>query len=389
MCGIVGFSKHSSIANYLPKMLDKISHRGPDNANYFVSTDKMCGIGQVRLSILDISSAGNQPMCDRSQRYLIVYNGEIYNFIELKQEIEEKYSFQDWHSSTDTEIIIEGFAKEGISFIEKLNGIFAIAIFDRKEQTLFVTRDPLGVKPFYYTEQNGGFFFASELKALLSIDNLKRTLRKESLADQLSFMYVPEPFTMFEEFFKLPPGEFRIYRHGQLKEQGILFQDIFSEEISISENEAIEEFQRLFGKAVERQMMSDVPVSAFLSGGLDSSAVLAEARKNSCELKDAYTISFSRDDMRYDGTSDDLHYAKIVADKYGVKLNVMEANLNMLSLLPEVVYHLDDGLADPAAINTYLICKHARENGIKVMLSGQGADEIFGGYRKYLAEFLQ
>lgn len=390
MCGFVGFSGSSRAKDdAISTMLKSIEHRGPDDRGSVLLEDGCLGLGHVRLSIIDVSTSGHQPMYSSSGRFIIVFNGEIYNYKELKKYISDKYTFDSWKSSSDTEVIVEGYACEGKSFVNRLNGIFALSIYDLYEHSLFVARDIAGVKPLYYTEQQNIFYFASELKALLKL-NLNRTFRVESLYDQLLYMYAPEPYTLFREYYKFKPGEYRVYKSGILRDSGFLDTSFHQTQIVCkSENDYIERLDYLFGKAVERQLMSDVPVSLFLSGGLDSSLVSAVALQKGACIKDAYTISCSKEDDRWDKSpSDDLSHAKIIAGRLGIKLNVFEARMNMLDLLPEVIYHLDDALSDPAAINTYLICKAARENGVRVMLSGQGADEILGGYRKYRAELL-
>lgn len=390
MCGIVGFSSCSRVNDeVISVMLESIGHRGPDDKGEVLEEEGCLGLGHVRLSIIDTSSSGHQPMYSASKRFVIVFNGEIYNFKELKKYISDKYGLYSWKSTSDTEVIVEGYAYEGEAFINKLNGIFALAIYDLYEYSLFLARDISGVKPLYYTEQNNTFYFASELKALLKLD-LSRTFRQESLCDQLLYMYIPEPYTLFHEYYKFKPGEYRIYKRGTLQKSGYL--DCSRHRMGIvckNENDYIEQLDYLFGEAIKRQLVSDVPISLFLSGGLDSSLVSAVALQKGAQIRDAYTISCSKADDHWDKSpSDDLSYAKKVADQLGIKLNVFEARMDMLELLPKVVYHLDDALSDPAAINTFLICKAACENGIRVMLSGQGADEILGGYRRYRAELL-
>lgn len=390
MCGIVGFSGCSKVNDeVIPIMLESIGHRGPDDKGVLLAKEGCLGLGHVRLSIIDTSISGHQPMYSSSKRFVIVFNGKVYNFQELKKYISDKYGLYSWKSLSDTEVIVEGYACEGKAFINKLNGVFALAIYDVVEGCLFLARDITGVKPLYYTNQNGIFYFASELKALLKL-GLSRTFRQESLYDQLLYMYVPEPYTLFQEYFKFKPGEYRVYKDGVLKDSGFLDYSYHQiDNVCISESDYIEQLDYLFEEAVKRQLVSDVPVSLFLSGGLDSSLVSAVALQKGAQIKDAYTISCSKEDDRWDKSpSDDLSYAKRVADRLGIKLNVFEARMDMLELLPKVVYHLDDALSDPAAINTYLICKSACENGIRVMLSGQGADEILGGYRRYRAELL-
>jgi len=386
MCGIVAISSHLGSDYSIENSLNAIKHRGPDDQGVFTSSGGDCRLGQVRLSILDLSHAGHQPMVDDNERYVISYNGEIYNYRELKSHLEDRYGSIVWRSNTDTEVIVEGFAREGISFLDRLNGIFAISIYDKENHLLHVLRDPIGVKPLFIANQEGACFFCSELKGLLAISHLNRTIRRESLADQLAFMYIPEPYTLYHEFKKLEPGVCFTYQYGKLISKESLFSHLVAEKQLITETDAVQELRNAFSTAVRRQLISDVPVSMFLSGGLDSSAVAWQVVHGGANIKDAYTIAYSEDDLRHDAQSDDLYYAKLMAKQLGLELNVIYAKQDFLSLLPELYSYMEDGFTDPAALNTYLICKSARNNGVKVMLSGQGADEYLGGYRRYLAE---
>lgn len=385
MCGIIAVNSHVNATCTINKSVKSIKHRGPDSTGSYISENGDCQLGHVRLSILDLSSAGHQPMHDGSKRYTISYNGEIYNFEFLRKELEKKYGIIKWKSNTDTEVIIEGFAREGKCFLNKLNGIFSLAIYDAQRSKMFVLRDPVGIKPLYFIEQNGHVIFSSEVKAILEIPGLSLTIRKQSLADVLTFMYVPDPHTMYNEIKKVEPGICYEYHQGKLIQADKLFSHL-SEKIKFnSESEMIEVFREKFSKAVRQQLISDVPISLLLSGGLDSSAVALESLKNGGNIKDAYTISISSTDNKIDQQSDDLKYAKIVSDKFGLDLKIIQAEENMMSHLPKLSKFLEDGICDPAAINTYLISKAARDNGVKVLLSGQGADEYLGGYRRYRA----
>lgn len=325
-------------------------------------------------------------MMDASSRFVISYNGEVYNYRDLQDDLVRRHGPIAWRSGSDTEVIVEGFAREGVSFLNCLNGIFALAIYDARERLLHVVRDPLGVKPLFITEQTQGVFFCSELKGLLALPDLRRTLRQESLADQLAFMYVPEPHTLYREFRKVEPGVCFSYRDGAQVAAQALFSHLGDPLDLSSEKEAIERLRAVFAAAVRRQLVADVPVSLFLSGGLDSSAVAQQAVRSGANLKDAYTIAFSDADRARDGQSDDLHYASLMARQLGLELRVIRATEDFIALLPELMRFMEDGFTDPAAINTYLISKGARGGGNKVMLSGQGADEYLGGYRRYQAE---
>jgi len=386
MCGIIAISSHSGNTFSLERSLKAIKHRGPDDSGIFVSETGDCHLGHVRLSIIDLTAAGHQPMEDASERYIISYNGEAYNYLSLRKELENTHGRINWKSTTDTEVILEGFAREGLDFLSKLNGIFAIAIYDKKDRNLFVLRDPVGIKPMYCTEQQGSVFFCSELKGLLELPNLQRTISRQSMVDQLAFMYVPEPYTMYQEFYKVEPGICYIFHEGKKINAVPLFNHISKPISFTSEKEMIDCFYETFSIAVRRQLVADVPISLMLSGGIDSSAIAYEVVNSGANIKDAYTISYTSEDMKYDGQDDDLYHSKILAKQLGLYLKIIEANQDFIALLPDLSNFLEDGLSDPAAINTYLICKSARKEGVKVMLSGQGADEFLGGYRRYHAE---
>ena len=386
MCGIIAISSPKYSSYQISNSLNAMHHRGPDDEGIYVSANADVHLGQVRLSIIDLTKAGHQPMTDSSGRFIITYNGEIYNFLDLKIYLEKKYRNLNWKSTSDTEVILEGFALEGESFLSKLNGIFAIAIYDIFESKLFVLRDPIGVKPLYVSTQNSSVYFASEVKGLLALNCLEVNLRKQSLVDQLAYMYVPEPFTMYNEILKVEPGVLFIYKNGFLLDSIPVFNHLNSNLDSSSEYDIIEKLHNELSEAVKRQLISDVPISLFLSGGLDSSSIAYESIVNNANIKSAYTISFSEKDNKIDKQSSDLKFANLMAKELGINLCVVEANSDFLNLLPSLIDFMEDGISDPAAINTYLICKAARKDGVKVMLSGQGADEYLGGYRRYKAE---
>ncbi len=386
MCGILAISSAGGEKFNIERSLEAIRHRGPDDRGLYFSEACDGQLGHVRLSIIDLTSAGHQPMVDSTGRYIIVYNGEIYNYIDLKRKLEDKFGEIKWHSTSDTELILEGFSREGYTFFSKLNGIFAFAIYDKVDRSLHVLRDPIGIKPLYYIEQDGSMFFCSELKGLLALSHLKVRLRQQSLADQLLFMFVPEPFTMYEEIFKVEPGIYYVYRYGKQISKTALFSNLSDPILFSSELDMIDTFRETFSSSVDRQLISDVPVSIMLSGGIDSSSIAYEAVKRGGNIKTAYTISFNKKDSFYDKQSSDLYYAKIIAKQLNLNLQVFDAKPEFVSLLPSLMPFLEDGISDPAAISTFLICESARKDGVKVLLSGQGADEYLCGYRRHLAE---
>jgi len=386
MCGIVAVTLRNDASISVISSLDTIRHRGPDDSGIFVSKRKDCYLAHARLSILDLSYSGHQPMPDATGRFVLSYNGEVYNYRDLQFDLESRYGPIQWKSGTDSEVIVEGVAREGISFLDRLNGFFSIAIYDVVDQVLHVLRDPIGIKPLFITEQKGGLFFCSELKGLLKFSFLDRSLRRDFLAEQLAFMYVPEPHTPFNEFKKVKPGICFTYQNGKLVSQKKLFQSLQKSDAIKTESEAIDKLQSTFEVAVKRQLVADVPVSLFLSGGLDSSAVAYHVAQSNSSVKTAYTITSSGHDNKKDAQGDDLYYAKKVAKNLDLNLEVISAEKSFLDLLPDIITYMEDGFSDPASINTFIISQAARNDGVKVMLSGQGADEYLGGYRRYLAE---
>jgi asparagine synthase (glutamine-hydrolysing) len=389
MCGIVAVTSSNNHNLQILKPLATISHRGPDGSNIFVSPKGETKMGHVRLAILDLTEHGAQPMSDISQRFTICFNGQIYNYLELLYELESKYGIINWKSKTDTEIILEGFSREGYHFFTKLNGIFVILIYDNQTEELHILRDPIGVKPLYYSEQNGAVYCSSELKGICAFDNINTTINQTSLFNQLQFTYVPEPNTMYQEISKIEKGTYCILKNGKFLIRKKIFQtNNFITQLQ-TESNYIENFRSTFSSAVRRQLQSDVPISILLSGGIDSASVLSQIQNfNPNLINHAYTISYHKNDHYYDRQSSDLKFAKILASKYGINLKVIEADSNYLSILPKLIPFMEDGISDPAAITTYILCSAARNDGYKVILTGQGSDEYLCGYRRYKAESL-
>jgi asparagine synthase (glutamine-hydrolysing) len=327
-------------------------------------------------------------MSDASGRYVISFNGEIYNYRELKLALEREFGAIDWRSSTDTEVLLEGVARCGLSFLDRLNGIFAIALYDSVERELHVLRDPLGVKPLFWCEHAGAVLFASEIAALRGIEGVTLTPRPGAFAEQLAFMYVPEPGTAFQEVRKVEPGVLWSFRAGKKAGERRLFRWLDDAVVRGNERDLVGEFRRLFEAAVRRQLEADVPVSLMLSGGLDSSAIAAVAAIAGARIDSAYTIAVSDGDSAYDGQGSDVKAARFVAAEFGLRLHVVQAEERMLDLLPVAVAQLEEGICDPAAINGYVISRAASRRGVKVLLSGQGADELLCGYRRTYAETL-
>ena len=389
MCGISGLIGIES-QDTIEKMVEVQAHRGPDDSGIAVlSKTPPVYFGHNRLSIIDLSSRGHQPMFNEDRSLCIVYNGEIYNFKEIRKELEQYgYAF---FSDTDTEVILKAYDLWGIKCLNKFNGMFALAIFDSRRKKLYIARDRIGIKPLYYWSDNNKFAFASEIKALLQVREIreKLSLDMEAFVSYISLLWSPYTSTPFTTIKRLPQGSFMELdiTTGKYSINSFWQLDIKKEKTPFKET--TEKVRSLLTKSVKRRMLADVKVGAFLSGGLDSSAITALMAKNTTEQVEAFTIAFSKDDQKIEAMMDDYRYAVQLADNSGFNLHKIEISADETSeLLPKIVYHLDEPIGDPAAINTYLMAKLAKERNVKVLLSGQGSDEIFGGYRKYLASVL-
>lgn len=379
MCGIAGIIGRPD-RTVISAMTDGLAHRGPDDAGCVVFDEQGVALGHRRLSIIDLSAAGHQPMCNAARDLWITFNGEIYNYRELREELRAHgYVFR---SSTDTEVLLAAYQHFGEACLERLNGMFAFAIYDRRRRVLFAARDRLGVKPFYYYHRSDLLVFASEIKALFACPDVPRRPDLTSLATPARYQ-VP-PYTGFDQIRKLPPGCTLTWSEGRISVRPF-WKIPVSENAVESDATAIEQLDGLLNTAVGRQMIADVPVGIFLSGGLDSSLIGALMRRHTAQEIRAFTIRFSDADQRFERVSDDSYYARRVASRFGFRYEELQIEPHIEDLLPRMVWHLDEPLSDPAAINTYLIAKAAREQGIVVLLNGMGGDEVFGGYRKHLA----
>lgn len=386
MCGIVGYTGPTQ-AGKLEEVCALIAHRGPDAAGLLV--EPPIHLGHRRLAIQDLSDAGRQPMESHCGRFVMVYNGELYNTPELRAELEKKGV--RFRSTSDTEVLLELFARQGVSILPRLNGIFAFAVWDRQRRQLVLARDHFGIKPLYYAVEGGHIYFCSEMKGLLRFPQVSRSLNLNALNEYLTFLWVPQPNTIFERIhhleaahyaeFSPETGRLKIHRYWDLASWQLANEPL----PSLREDDLVEQTRHLLRQAVRRQMLSDVPVGAFLSGGLDSSAIVAEMRDSARGRTDTYTIKADSKAFDRVGFADDFPYAKQVANVLDVDLKVTEVTPNIADELSDTLYYLDEPIADPAAINTYLICRKARRSGTVVMLSGVGGDELFGGYRRHLA----
>jgi asparagine synthase (glutamine-hydrolysing) len=361
-------------------MTDAVAHRGPDDEGIEWFGDTRSGLGHRRLSILDLSPAGHQPMCNDSRTLWIVLNGEIYNFREIRRELEGKGV--TFRSNSDTEVLVKAYEAWGGACLQKLNGMYAFIIYDTIKQEFFAARDRIGVKPLYYAETKEGLVAASEIKAILATGLVEK--RPDYVALHTPTRFQISPSTAFEGIKKLPPGHLLRFSGGMLTIKKY-WEVIPTEDFAGGELHAKETLDSLLRDAVRLQMIADVPVGVFLSGGLDSSIISALMRKNTNGDIHAFTIKFSQADQKFEKMPDDSFFAHKVADQFQLRHHALEIHADISELLPKLVWHLDEPLADPAAINTYLISQAARELGITVLLNGMGGDEIFGGYRKQLA----
>lgn len=386
MCGIVGFSGMFASSG-LSDAVRVLAHRGPDDQGCYLDDQNVVGLGHSRLSIVDLTQSGHQPMVRAQGQVVLTFNGEIYNFPELREEL--RRGGVTFEGRSDTEVLINLYLAEGASMLSRLNGIFAFAIWDARDNSMLVARDALGVKPLYYTENAQGFAFASELKALFRLAPEVRELDVASIHRYLTYLWCPGEGTPLRNVHKLQPGEAMLVRAGRIESRWTWYQlpAFRSPQMITNEAEAIAQLQVRLGNAVESQMLADVPVGAFLSGGLDSSALVALASKINPDIH-CFTINSSGGDD--DGTSPDLPYARLVADYLKVPLDVVEIDsATMASDLQSMVRQLDEPLADPSALNVLYISQLARKNGIKVLLSGSGGDDLFTGYRRHLAQEIE
>lgn len=374
MCGICGFYSPAKLFSKpdLEKMAAALAHRGPDAEGFFM--DEISGLGHRRLSIIDLSIAANQPMYSTDRRYVISYNGEVYNYNEIAKEMNLIL-----RTTSDTEVILEAFIKEGVDFVHRLNGMFAIAIYDTQEKKLFLFRDRMGVKPLYYFWDGINFVFASELKALLKIKFIKEKIKinKSVISSFLHLGYIPEPDTVYENIFKLPAGHILVvhskefaFRRYWCPEEKIL-EDTISNFVA-----AKSKFKELMKSSVKYRLISDVSYGCFLSGGTDSSLITAMAQELTGNIK---TFSIGFNETKYNESV----YAKTVADYLKTDHHEFRVSYkDAIDLFDELTSTYDEPFADSSAIPTMLVSKIARKS-VKMTLSGDGGDELFFGYGSY------
>ena len=380
MCGIAGCYQQADGRKLVDIMTDRIAHRGPDAAGFWSHEDDRVTVqlGHRRLSIIDLSTAANQPLS--KDGLTIVYNGELYNYRTLRAELIVRGV--RFVTESDTEVVLEAWRHWGPGALRRFRGMFAFAILDERSGELVLARDPLGIKPLYYLRRGAGVVFASELKALVAAVGSELRIEPGALVASMLYYWLPEQRCAIDGVQKLPGGSW-----AQLSPDGT----VAVRHYWLVRDEAAEaaagppaDLGPVIEESVTAHLVSDVPVSSFLSGGLDSSLVTVLAHQSNTEI-DAYTITFRPEDQRLEAMPDDAVYARKVAARFGIRLHEIEISPDIVDLLPRIVDVLDEPIGDPAAINTLLMCQAARERGVKVILSGMGADELFGGYRKHLA----
>jgi asparagine synthase (glutamine-hydrolysing) len=380
VCGIAGCYQQADGRKLADVMADRLTHRGPDAGGVWSHEDERVSLhlGHRRLSIIDLSAAADQPM--RKGNLALLYNGELYNYKELRTEL--KAAGATFVTSSDTEVVLEGWRHWGPAALDKFRGMFALAIADTVTGELVLARDPLGIKPLFYTERGDGIVFASELKAIVSALGTELSIEPGTLVASMLYYWVPEQRCAIKGVHKLPAGTWARIRPGGTVEirQYWHVRDV----AAAGAGQPAADLKSVIEESVRAHLVADVPVSTFLSGGLDSSIITVLAHQDSSAV-DAYTIAFRPEDQKMEAMPDDAVYARKVARRFGIDLHEIEISPDIADLLPRMVDILDEPIGDPAAINTLLICEAARERGVKVLLSGMGADELFGGYRKQLA----
>lgn len=382
MCGIVGvynFKNSSSVKEKdAVKMRDSLIHRGPDSAGVYISPDKKVGLGHRRLAIIDLSPTGHQPMANEDKTVWIVFNGEIYNFQELKSElIKKKHKF---FSKSDTEVIIHAYEEYGFDCVKKFNGMFAFALWDEKKKILFAARDHLGIKPFYYAIQNGSFYFGSEIKAILAHPDFKKELEENNVSHYLTFSCMPSPYTLFKNIRKLAPAHFIIISENDEAKEREYWNPTNAAKQEKSEEFYIDEIRKILRDSIKSQMVSDVPFGCFLSGGIDSStnaALMSEALGRPVET---FSVG-SKDFQKYNEFQYSRQMAKFLKTK---PHELLTDDSHLLEFLKQYAYFADDPNGDQVCVPLFWLSEFTRKNGVIVIQVGEGSDEIFSGYNAYL-----
>lgn len=393
MCGLTGFlnfniSSPNKLERVISSMTSSLIHRGPDDSGVWLDPESQIALGHRRLSVLDLSKAGHQPMQSIDSRYIIAYNGEIYNHLELRKELEKgNRETSNWVSTSDTETLLAAILEWGIeTTLKSLVGMFAIALWDKKDKTLTLARDRFGEKPLYYGFVNNSFVFGSELKAIKKFPGFNNPISRKALADYLRFLYVPSPKSIYEDIYKLEPGSYIVVKamKNDLINYKINKYWSFDDQIRAGihdqfhdEDEAISFLESALNQSIKSQMLSDVPLGAFLSGGIDSSLIVALMQNQAPSAIKTFTVAFEESQF------DESPFASEVAnhlgtDHYEMHISSLDAR-NVITKLPEIY---DEPFSDSSQIPTYFIAAHARKE-VTVSLSGDAGDELFGGYNRY------
>ena len=368
MCGICGIIRKGDNKDIIKKMNDRIMHRGPDGEGYYIDGD--VAFGHRRLSIIDLST-GDQPIYNEDNSVVTVYNGEIYNYLELRSELESLG--HEFKTKSDTEVLVHGYEEWHTDLPKHLRGMFAFAIYDKNRNEIFLARDNFGIKPLYYAKMNDSFMFASEIKSFLDVPAFKKEFNEEILETYLEFSFVPTNETFFKGVYRLDAGCSLLYKDEDIKINKYFKLDF--KEDTMSFTDAVKNISDVMEDSVKRHLIADVEVGSFLSSGIDSSYIVSLAKPDK-----TYTVGY--ENKKYD----EINYAKDLADKLGIEneSKIIEKN-EYLEAIPKIMYHLDEPTSDPAAISLYFVAKLASRD-LKVVLSGEGADEFFGGYNYYREE---
>lgn len=373
MCGIAGYISNTKkpTKKLLKAMTDRIAYRGPDAEGFYL--DELAALGHRRLSIIDLTT-GNQPIYNENKDIAIVFNGEIYNYVELREELKKKK--HQFTTSSDTEVLVHGYEEWGHELTKKLRGMFAFAIWDSKEKELFLARDGWGIKPLYYYENNNTFMFASEIKAFLDHPDFKKEFNDQILSAYLCFNSTPTEETFFKGVYRLEPGHQLIYKNRTKKIERFFKLEFTETEQDL--NNIVKDIQKSMEDSVKHHEIADVEVGSFLSSGIDSSYLVSVSKPDK-----TYTVGY--DNPKYD----EISYAKDLAEKLGITNKSKKiTKKEYIEAFPKIMYHMDEPLADPSAIALYFVAQIASED-VKVVLSGEGADELFGGYNTYKEEIDQ
>ncbi len=374
MCGIVGFTWKDE--KLVKRMADVIRHRGPDQEGLFC--DESVSLGHRRLSIIDLSDHGRQPMANEDGSVRLVFNGEIYNFQDLREELIKRGHV--FGSRSDTEVIIHAYEEYGTEAVHKLRGMFAFALWDSKKRMLWLTRDRIGIKPLYYYHEGSKLVFGSEIKSILEDRSIPRQVNHQALYDYLGFEFVPAPETMFRNIQKLPAGHQLIWQDGRAEVKP--YWDLnMAPRPNVSFDEGVEALRYHLDSCVKSHLVSDVPLGVFLSGGLDSSALVAMMRRHISGPLRTFTIGYE------DKSFSEVEYAKIVADAFGTEHHVLMIDDMKPEYVEKALWHLDEPMTDLSTVPLMLVCRKAREF-ITVCLSGEGGDESFAGYDRFKASQL-